>query len=109
MRGLNVVAISGNVGAIEYSKTAQRQDEVCTFILAIEKARDRLTWVRVNVYGGAVQSCREHLHRGLGVMVKGELMNRQMRENLVTEIRCEDIKFIHSNSIGGSGSDEAQR
>lgn len=95
-KGLNVVAISGNVGKATFSITKERGDEVCSFTMAIEKAKDIVTWVRVNVYGGNVISCKERLHKGGYVIVQGELMSRysQTRDDRVLEVKCLDIKFI---------------
>lgn len=96
MRGLNVVVLSGNVGSIKFDKTRERNDEVCTFMLAIEKSKGLVTWVRVNVYGGMVTDCRNYLSKGKRVEVVGELMNRfsYNKEDTLTEVRCIEVKFI---------------
>lgn len=108
MKGLNAVFVSGNVGTIEFSTTRERMDDVCTFTVASEKVRSRPTWVRVNVYGGAVESCRTHLRKGRYVVVQGELMNRQAGANLVTEIRCIDVKFLSDGGLSDGQGKEGQ-
>jgi len=99
MRGLNVVAITGHVGNVDFGQTARRGDEVCSFTVAIQRTQDAATWVRINVYGSSlVETCRERLKKGLKVGVEGELMNRRLAgegESFLTEVRCNDLKFIY--------------
>lgn len=94
-KGLNVVVVSGNVGSTYFGKTKEKGDEVCSFTLAIEKAKDLVTWARINVYGGNVEHCKRFLDKGQRVEVQGELMNRYSPnlDDTVMEIRCIDIKF----------------
>jgi len=96
MKGVNVAVVSGNVDSVKFDRTKTRGDEVCTFLLCIEKGRDNVTWARVNVYGGNVISCKKFLKRGMGVVVEAELMNRLCHKtnDKVVELRCNDIKFI---------------
>lgn len=98
MYGLNVVALTGNVASVIFSETRERQEEVCSFTLAIQRNKDHVTWARVNVYGQSlVDVCRERLAKGDKVAVQGELMNRKVAgegEMFITEIRCQVIKFI---------------
>lgn len=94
-KGVNSVTISGNVGSVNFDTTYERGDDVCSFTLAVEKARNMTTWVRINVYGGAVEACKNYLVKGKYVIVEGELMNRmhKQRNDTVLEVRCRDIKF----------------
>ena len=96
MKGVNVAVVSGNVDSVRFSTTKTRGDEVCTFLLCIEKNKESVTWARVNVYGGNVLSCRKFLKRGSPVVIEAELMNRlcQKTNDKVVELRCNDIKFI---------------
>lgn len=95
-KGVNSVTLSGNVGNVTFGQTKDRGDEVCSFTLAIEKGKDFITWVRINVFGGNVVSCKEFLDKGVYVIVQGELMNRYSasKEDKVLEVRCLDIKFL---------------
>lgn len=96
MYGMNVVALTGNVGKIGYAKTLKNDEDVCTFTIAIQKNKDAVTWARVNVYGALVPICRERLAKGDMVGVEGELMNRKVTdggESFMTEIRCKSLKF----------------
>lgn len=98
MRGLNVVVLSGKVGSVQFGVTHSKEEEVCSFTLAMEKARDMVTWARINVYGGNVIACRKYLSHGIRVEVLGELMNRYSpaKDDKVLEIRCLDVKFLDS-------------
>lgn len=92
-RGLNVVAVGGNVTKdIEYGETTQG-DPFCTFTLVSEKKdRRKRTIVRINVYqSGLVDVCRERLTDGIWVVVDGELMNPDKRTGC--EVRCQEIVF----------------
>jgi len=95
-KGINCVQVSGNVASITFGTTQERGDDVCSFMLAVEKAKNFTTWIRVNVYGGAVEACKTHLSKGGYVIVEGELMNRKnkMLDDTVVEVRCRDIKFL---------------
>lgn len=111
MRGLNVICVSGNVGIVDFGRTSN-QEEVCSFMLAIEKKKKCLTWIRVNVFGeGLVKACRSRLTRGGYVIVNGELMERvnSSGSNTVIEVRCLDIKFIDFNRDVSEGDEDGYR
>lgn len=96
MFGMNVVALTGNVGTVGFAKTTKKAEDVCTFTLAIQKDKFSVTWVRVNVYGTLVEICRGRLGKGDMIGVEGELMNRRVSdsgESFMTEIRCKSLKF----------------
>lgn len=108
MRGLNIACVSGNVGVVDFGRTSNNE-EVCSFMLAIEKKKKCLTWIRINVFGeGLVKACRSRLTRGGYVIVNGELMERvnSSGSNTIVEVRCLDIKFIDLNSRDGEGDDD---
>lgn len=92
VKGINVSNISGNVtGDVFFAQTGRGED-ACSFRLAISQAYKSTTFVRVNVYGGHVSVCRSRdLSRGDYCVVSGELMNRKVRGELLTEIRCLEI------------------
>lgn len=96
MRGLNVVVLSGNVGKMQFEKTRTTGENAGNFLLAIEKGRDVVTWVRVNLFGPVAAEASGKLSVGDRVEVQGELMNRFSRGagERVTEVRCVDIKFL---------------
>lgn len=101
MRGVNSVAVSGNIGSrIHYGVTEDGVPAV-SFDLMCEE-RQTKTWVRVNAYGGLVSVCqteiggRNRLHDGGYVQVVGRIMNRKRR----TEVRAEEIVFGGDPSTG---------
>lgn len=93
--GMNVVAIAGSVGLIRYDEREVRQQECCSFTLSMDRGAAS-TFVRVNVYGSFVKTCRERLKTGVRVEVQGELMNRRSGgapDSMFTEVRCQHLIF----------------
>lgn len=98
MRGHNEVWISGNVGGkIVVSKTRDDR-EACSFQLASENSKSRTTWVRINVYDGLAENCKNRLRKGIYCTVLGELMNREGQYGELTEIRARDVIFFEKDS-----------
>lgn len=95
MNGINRFVGSGYATAVKFDQTKVRGDRVCSFILIMPEDRNNKTKVRVNVYGGAVEACDRFLKDNVYVIVDGKVMNRHCRQkdDTVTEVRCEDIKF----------------
>lgn len=91
-RGINVVAVSGNVTeSITFSQTNSGHG-VCSFALVTEQKEEKTTFVRVNVFQeGLIKLCRDRLRKGLYVVVTGELMNRKSSSQ--TEVRAHDVVF----------------
>jgi single-stranded DNA-binding protein len=99
MRGINRVIFSGNVtGKIDFASTDRGQD-VCTFIIASDRAASGGTvtaYAKVNVYmDGLVAACRVKLEKGCYVLVEGELMNRNSPAGRMTEIRAWELLFLN--------------
>ena len=92
MKGINETSVSGNVtGDVFFAQTGRGED-ACSFRLAITQAYKTTTFVRVNVYGGHVNVCKSRkLGKGDYCVVSGELMNRKVKGELLTEIRCQEI------------------
>jgi single-stranded DNA-binding protein len=92
-RGINSVAVSGNVTRdISFGET-DGGNPYCTFTIITEKKdRKHRAIVRLNVYlPGLVQVCRNLLREGGYVVVSGELMNPDHKSGC--EIRCLEIAF----------------
>jgi len=92
-RGINAVAVSGNVTAdIKFGQTDQGF-QFCSFTLISEKKdRKKRTIVRVNIYvPGLVDVCHDRLQEGCYVVVVGEMMNPDRM--LGCEVRCHEIVF----------------
>lgn len=116
MKGLNVVVLSGNVGRMRFDKTRTTGEPAGSFMLAVEKARDVVTWVHVNVFGPVAAEAMDKLSVGDRVEVQGELMNRLSKGghgDLLTEVRGVDLKFLgrfrQPDERGRDGSSDATR
>lgn len=92
--GMNLVALTGLVGdQIRYDERPARKQDACSFTVAIHWSHGT-TFVRVNVYGSFVETCREKLRNGVRVEVQGELMNRRASDEMFTEVRCKYLNVI---------------
>lgn len=98
MRGLNEVVISGNVtAAADFGKTGAGL-EVCSFHVASDRYASGgqvvTAYIKVNVYvDGLVRICKSRLAKGIYVLVKGELMNREGPRGDLTEVRAREVIF----------------
>lgn len=95
MRGWDFWAGFGEVLGFDFGVTDVYQDQACTISLVLRKRGGFITNARINFYGEKVADCRKHLEVGMGVMVKGELMNRRCNKinDRVLEIRGHEIEF----------------
>lgn len=110
MRGFNKVVLSGNVGnSIKYDETRTMGVSACTFQLASERhyssGRAVTVWVKINVYvSELVELCQKNLHRGIYVLVEGELMNRDGPElKELVEVRARDLIFPQKRETNRDG------
>ena len=93
MRGFNEVWISGNVGSkIVIGKTKDDRP-CCSWSVASENEKHRLTWARVNAYDALAEYCNDMLEKGVYCSVVGELMNRGGQYGELTEIRAQQVVF----------------
>lgn len=109
MQEVNLAILSGNSGDVFFGKTAVKSDDVCSFMLFIDKdkTREHTTRVKINVFGALALRCeRETLAKGDFVIVQGELMNRNLKSgspagNLETviEIRATDVKIQKNHKV----------
>jgi|SRR5580704_6049594 single-stranded DNA-binding protein len=97
MRGHNEVWISGNIGGKIVKSQTRDGRSACSFAVASEGEKHRLTWVRVNVYDRLADYCKEVLDKGLYCSVVGELMNRDGQHGELTEVRARNIIFLRPN------------
>lgn len=74
-----------------YNKTGAG-GEACSFRIAVNQHHKPTLFIRINVYGGNASMCKKFLvKKGDFVVVDGELMNRQGRDEVLTEIRCHEL------------------
>jgi single-stranded DNA-binding protein len=100
MRGINRVLLAGNASDSARFQTTSSGVPCASFKIACDRrgaARGEIVtaWVKVNVYGDPlVEICRSRLHKGVYVLIEGELMNRDGAGGEVTEVRAKEIIFI---------------
>jgi single-stranded DNA-binding protein len=106
MRGHNTVTISGNVGSsIVIGKTSTDGRSACSFALASQNDKRRLTWVRINAYDKLAEYCSKKLNKGIYVSVVGELMNRSGQHGELTEVRAHQVIFQNFQKNNDSTGD----
>ena len=95
MRAFNRVLVSGEVRGRPLFGTTSKGASCCSFLLYCNREhRGTFVFVKVNVYEeGFVEVCRERLYPGGYVFIDGELMNRQVGEENLTEIRAFELLF----------------
>jgi single stranded DNA-binding protein len=102
MRGLNRVILSGNVGGSILFKETDKGTPACSFSLASDRHSDGqivTTWVKINAFGpGLVDVCKTNIEKGVYVLVEGELMNREGKLGMLTEVRLHNIVFLDRKS-----------
>lgn len=93
MRGVSHVTLVGNVGdPIRYDKTGEGKS-AGTFMLCVEDGMGPVVWLKVNVYDGNAEICKQKLRKGQRVTVLGSLMNRNTQSGTSVEVRCGSIIF----------------
>jgi hypothetical protein len=103
-RGTNSWNGSGDVITdVTYSRT-RSGDEACSFRIAVNQAHKPTLYLRINVYGGNVIVCRKR-NLGIGdfVVIDGELMNRKGKDDVLIEVRCQDIVIRQSEGVRNAG------
>ena len=91
MHSINVGAWSGNVGSrIAFGQTDAGVN-ACAFDLAVNDGpkKDQKIWIRINVFGGLVELCKQRLKKGVYLQVAGSVMQRKRK----LEVRAEQIVF----------------
>jgi single-stranded DNA-binding protein len=102
-RGTNSWHGSGQlVSDVKYGGT-RNGGPACSFRIAINQLRKPTIYIRVNVYGGNVEVCRKFtLGKGDFVVVAGELMSRNGKDEVLTEVRCRDIVIKSEGERNGN-------
>lgn len=102
MWGINEVQFSGTVSKIEFSSTAKGKP-CSTFLLSCETKEGGHAMIRVNIYNGLVNVCRQILREGDYAIVAGRLMNRVRKDHdktqLLVEVRADRIVVPHSKRV----------
>jgi len=109
---LNVVVMSGRLGADPKMRYAPSGSAVVNFRLATKVAQDKTLWFDVTVWGKQAESVNQYLSKGSPVAVNGrfdedewEDQNGNMRKSL--RIIANDVRFLgpkpDSSSSSGDG------
>ena len=97
-RGMNVWHGCGTVCSDVVYNDTRNGDKACGFRIAIHNPHKASLYIRVNSYGSHAEVCRKcELEKGDFVVIDGELMTRQGRDELLTEVRCRDLVIRKKN------------
>lgn len=70
---INTVILGGNLCADpEYREV--KDTSVTTLRLAVNHANDKVSFINAEVWGSQGETCRQHLEKGSGVIVQGQLI-----------------------------------
>ena len=118
---INVVAISGNVGADPVIRTTGNGKSICNFSICSNKSRnvegtweDVPHWFDVVFFGKICNVIERHVHKGAKVAIRGELSQnrwetRDGQKRSKVEIIGHDIEFLNrSNNGNDSGLPPAE-
>ncbi len=111
------IIIVGNVGRDPEMRYTSEGVGVCNFSVAVNKRRrnrntneysDQTTWFRVAAWRNLAETCSQYVHKGMQIMVVGEVtadayvgQDGTARANL--EITARDIKFLSRRGEGDGG------
>jgi len=95
LKGINVCSVAGHVASDVLMATTKGGDAACSFRFAIDQGHKSTVFIRINAYGGNVEVIkRRQMRKGDYAVIEGELMNRQGHNDVITEVRCENIVII---------------
>jgi single-strand DNA-binding protein len=115
MAGYQYTIIIGNVGRDPEMRYTPSGVAVCDFSVAVSRRwtdrttneqREKTTWFRVSAWRGLAETAKEYVHKGMQVMVAGEIdvsaytgQDGSARANL--ELTARDIQFLGRRGEGG--------
>lgn len=114
------IIIIGNVGRDPELRYTPSGQGVCSFSVAVNKnitdkntheKQKKTTWFRVSAWRQLAEVCSQYVHKGMLVLVVGELDVRTYTGNdgqtqVSIEITARDVKFLSSKGErSGSGED----
>ncbi len=108
MAGYQYTIIIGNVGRDPEMRYTQSGVAVCDFSVAVSRrwtdrntneAREKTTWFRVTAWRGLAETANQYVHKGMQVMVTGEVdvsafigQDGEARGSL--DLTARDIQFL---------------
>lgn len=111
------ITIVGNVGQDPEMRYTSEGAGVCNFSVAVNKRRkdrntneytDQTTWFRVAAWRNLAEVCSQYVHKGMLVMVVGEIkadsyVGQDGQTRVTLEITARDVKFLSRRSDGDGG------
>lgn len=116
---MNKVILIGNLARDPELKSTNNGTSVCTFSIAVNRARTNAAGEReadffnIVTWQGLAENCAKYLTKGRKVGVSGRLQTRSYddkdgNKRYVTEVVAEDVEFITSrNDDNGGGNYES--
>jgi single-strand DNA-binding protein len=116
---MNKAFVEGNLGADVELRHTQAGTSVCNMRVATNdfykdnqgETQKRTDWHRVVVYGKRAEDCARFLGKGSHVLIEGCMQTRSWEDRdgvkrSVTEIKCEDIRFLSGRRNTQNDQDE---
>lgn len=109
MAGYQYTVIVGNVGRDPELRYTQSGVAVCDFSVAVNRRwtdrntnepREKTTWFRVSAWRGLAETCNEYVHKGMLVMVTGEIdasayLSKENKEPKASlELTAREVQFL---------------
>jgi single-strand DNA-binding protein len=115
MAGYQYTIIIGNVGRDPEMRYTQSGVAVCDFSVAVSRRwtdrtsneqREKTTWFRVSAWRGLAETVNQYVHKGMQVMVTGEVdasayAGQDGTPRATLEITARDIQFLGRRGEGG--------
>ena len=96
---MNLVILSGNLGADPEIKYTQNGTAIASFSLATTEkwknddgVQEHTEWHKIIVWGPQAESCKNYLTKGKRVNVMGKIQTRKYTNNEGKEMRVMEIK-----------------
>jgi single-strand DNA-binding protein len=115
MAGYQYTIIIGNVGRDPEMRYTQSGVAVADFSVAVSRRwtdrnsneqREKTTWFRVSAWRGLAETVNQYVHKGMQVMVTGEVdasaySGQDGTPRATLEITARDIQFLGRRGEGG--------
>ena len=115
MAGYQYTIIIGNVGRDPEMRYTQSGVAVADFSVAVSRRwtdrtsneqREKTTWFRVSAWRGLAETVNQYVHKGMQVMVTGEVdasayAGQDGSPRATLEITARDIQFLGRRGEGG--------
>jgi single-strand DNA-binding protein len=115
MAGYQYTIIIGNVGRDPEMRYTQSGVAVADFSVAVSRRwtdrtsneqREKTTWFRVSAWRGLAETVNQYVHKGMQVMVTGEVdasayTGQDGSARATLEITARDIQFLGRRGEGG--------